>query len=127
MTRLVLRGGTILTLGDKTPNHHRADLVVEDGRVAEVGPDLRIRDAEVIDATDTIVMPGFVDTHRHVWRSLFKNLGGFTADLDASQLEPSDVYAATLVGLLGQFVHWREMAEQVTPSELLRTVMVESG
>ena len=33
----------------------------------------------------------------------------------------------TLVGLLGQFVQWRELAEQVTPSELLRTVMVESG
>ncbi|MBX7531746.1 UvrD-helicase domain-containing protein [Qipengyuania sp. 1XM1-15A] len=33
----------------------------------------------------------------------------------------------TLVGLLGQFVHWREMAEQVTPSELLRTVLTESG
>ena len=33
----------------------------------------------------------------------------------------------TLVGLLGQFVHWRQMAEQVTPSELLRTVIAESG
>jgi DNA helicase II / ATP-dependent DNA helicase PcrA len=33
----------------------------------------------------------------------------------------------SLVGLLGQFVHWREMAEKVTPSELLRTVLVESG
>ncbi|MCA0977637.1 UvrD-helicase domain-containing protein [Qipengyuania flava] len=33
----------------------------------------------------------------------------------------------TLVGLLSQFVHWREMAEKVTPSELLRTVLVESG
>lgn len=32
-----------------------------------------------------------------------------------------------LVGLLGQFVHWRELAEKVTPSELLRTVLVESG
>ena len=33
----------------------------------------------------------------------------------------------TLIGLLGQFVHWRELAEQVTPSELLRTVLTESG
>ena len=33
----------------------------------------------------------------------------------------------TLIGLLGQFVHWREMAEKVTPSELLRTVITESG
>jgi len=33
----------------------------------------------------------------------------------------------SLVGLLGQFVHWREVAETVTPSELLRTVLAESG
>jgi len=33
----------------------------------------------------------------------------------------------TLVGLLGQFVHWREQAEKVTPSELLRIVIAESG
>jgi len=33
----------------------------------------------------------------------------------------------TLVGLLGQFVHWRELEEKVSPSELLRTVLVESG
>nr|WP_247713644.1 UvrD-helicase domain-containing protein [Qipengyuania sphaerica] len=33
----------------------------------------------------------------------------------------------SLVGLLGQIAHWREMSEQVTPSELLRTVLAESG
>ena len=33
----------------------------------------------------------------------------------------------SLVGLLGQFAHWRELAEKVTPSELLRTVLAESG
>mgnify|MGYP003143833976 FL=1 len=33
----------------------------------------------------------------------------------------------TLIGLLGQFVHWRKLSEQITPSELLRTVIAESG
>ena len=33
----------------------------------------------------------------------------------------------TLIGLLSQFVHWRELEEKVSPSELLRTVLVESG
>ena len=33
----------------------------------------------------------------------------------------------TLIGLLGQFVYWRELSEQITPSELLRTVIAESG
>ncbi len=101
MSRTLLRGGCVLTLGSKTPNHHQADVLIEDGRVAEVGPDLRGRDAEVIDASDTIVMPGFVDAHRHVWRSLFKNLGESAKQIDGSHLAPDDVYAATLVGLLG--------------------------
>ena len=103
-TRFLLRGGCVLTLGAKTPNFAEADLLIEDGRVAEVGPGLRARDAELVDATDTIVMPGFVDTHRHAWTSLFRNLGEAAQDpltLAGDHFGPDDVYAATLIGLLG--------------------------
>jgi len=107
--KILLRGGTVLTLGAKTPNHALADVLIEDDRVAEVGPGLRARDAEVVDATDTIVMPGFVDTHRHAWRSLFRNLGerGTSTDAPVSMealfehFGPEEVYAATLISLLG--------------------------
>jgi cytosine/adenosine deaminase-related metal-dependent hydrolase len=101
--RLLLRGGIVLTLGARTQNHAVADVLIEDGRIAEVGPGLRARDAEVVDATDTVVMPGFVDAHRHVWKSLFRNLGvsGSTVDDLRVDHRPDDVYAATLVGLLG--------------------------
>lgn len=107
--RILLRGGCVLTLGPKTPNHARADVLIEDGVVAEVGPGLRARDAEAVDAGDAIIMPGFVDTHRHTWRSLFRNLGESPSSHDAAgpalaperDLRPDDVYAATLVGLLG--------------------------
>lgn len=108
-TRILLRGGCVLTLGARTSNHPQADVLIDDGRLAEIGPGLRARDAEVVDATDTIVMPGFVDAHRHAWRSLFRNLGagtGIGAPLapapDAGdRFRPEDVYAATLIGLLG--------------------------
>ena len=108
-TRLLLRGGCVLTLGAKTPNFTQADLLIDDGRVADVGTELRARDAEVVDATDTIVMPGFVDTHRHAWKSLFRNLGERVSSGEASpsatdvgdRSQPEDVYAATLIGLLG--------------------------
>jgi cytosine/adenosine deaminase-related metal-dependent hydrolase len=56
-------------------------------------------------------MPGFVDTHRHVWEGLFRNLGDRapTRDGDPGALSrvlgpgyrPEDVYAGNLVGLLG--------------------------
>lgn len=107
--KFLIRGGCVLTLGAKTANHIEADVLIEDGVVAEVGSGLRARDAEVLDATNTIVMPGFVDTHRHVWKSLFRNLGesgssgGSTvsSDVYGPHYEPEDIYAATLIGLLG--------------------------
>jgi len=79
-----------------------ADVLVEDGRIREVGRGLRARDADVIDAADTIVMPGFVDAHRHVWQTLLRNLGDRprTAEEFGPAHRPDDVYAATLVGLL---------------------------
>jgi 5-methylthioadenosine/S-adenosylhomocysteine deaminase len=106
-SRTLIRGGCVLTLGAKTPNFTEADVLIDDGRVAEVGPGLRARDAEQVDATDTIVMPGFVDTHRHLWKSLLRNLGdhGSSRSAPASDYghhyQPEDVYAATLIGLLG--------------------------
>ena len=109
MTKILLKGGCVLTLGARAPNLRSGDVLIEDTVVAEVGVGLRARDAEQIDATDTIVMPGFVDTHRHVWTSLFRNLGDRASDGRApaqserlgDHFEPEDVYASTLIGLLG--------------------------
>lgn len=100
--RTLIRGGCVLTLGAKTPNFTEADVLIDDGKVAEVGPALRARDAEVVDATDTIVMPGFVDTHRHTWKSLFRNVGEEgSGNAGGHHYQPEDLYAATLIGLLG--------------------------
>jgi imidazolonepropionase-like amidohydrolase len=66
--RLLLQGGVVVSLDRQVGNHARADVLVEDGRITEVGPDLRGRGAEVVDATDGLVMPGLVDGHRHAWR-----------------------------------------------------------
>src|SRR5687768_17248373 len=95
-------------MGTKTPNLTTGDVLVEGGVIAEVGPGLRARDAERVDASDAIVMPGFVDTHRHAWTSLFRNVGdiapsGSSASgaVPGDHYGPDDVYAATLIGLLG--------------------------
>lgn len=100
-TRVLIRGGWVLTLGARTSNFSEADVLIEDDRISEVGPGIRARDADVIDATEAIVMPGFVDAHRHAWKSLFRNAGDTEpglADL-ASHHEPDDVYASVSVGL----------------------------
>ena len=105
-SKVLLAGGCVLTLGARTPNHQQADVLIDGEVIAEVGTRLRARDAEQIDATDTIVMPGFVDTHRHAWTSLLRNAGERGAHTEPADggphgYTPDDVYASTLIGLLG--------------------------
>lgn len=66
MTRLVIRGGTVVD-GTGAPGRH-ADVVVDDDRIAAIMGAGRasIHDARrVIDATDLVVAPGFIDLHSH--------------------------------------------------------------
>ena len=91
----------MLALGDRTSNFVEGDVLVEGDRIAEVAPGLRARDAEVIDASQCIVMPGFVDGHRHCWKTLFRNLDASDLGKQSwAELTPEDAYAATIVGLL---------------------------
>ena len=52
----------------------RADVLVEGARIAAIGPELAASDAEVVDASGGIVMPGFVDAHRHVWQTQLRTV-----------------------------------------------------
>jgi dihydropyrimidinase len=58
---ILIRGGTLLTVRGE----HRADLRIAGERIAEIGADLPVGDAQVIDATGRLVMPGGVDPHTH--------------------------------------------------------------
>lgn len=141
MSRFLLRGGAVLALAPKAPNHHAADVLIDGGRILEVGQGLSARDAEVVDTTDAIVMPGLVDAHHRVRMSLFRNLGEFGGPAEAASLTGEDVYAATLVGLLGAaeagtttVVDWADIPAALVPAALqahtasgLRTILVHSG
>lgn len=106
----ILKNGFVLTLDRSLGNLKQADVLIEDKKIIAVGPNLEASDAEVIDATDMIVMPGFVDTHRHVWESLVRNVGGdwslekylksiYFGNI-GSHLRPQDGYAGNLLGAL---------------------------
>ena len=62
-TPYLLHGGSVID-GTGTASY-RADVRVEDGRIAEIGLDLATRDAEKIDVSKRVVAPGFIDTHTH--------------------------------------------------------------
>ncbi len=105
---LLICGGTAV---DTDPvSVRRADVLVEDGRIAAVAPGLTAPGgAEVVDATGTLVLPGFVDAHRHTWQAGIRATGPdltFPGYLDlvlntlAPRYQPADVHAGTLAGAL---------------------------
>jgi cytosine/adenosine deaminase-related metal-dependent hydrolase len=73
---LVFRGGTVLTMDDASTVLSDADVLVVDDRIAGVGPHLDVPEGtQEIDATGGIVMPGMIDTHRHMWQTAMRGYG----------------------------------------------------
>jgi hypothetical protein len=91
-------GGVVGGMHD-TPGNMR-DLLIDDGKIAAVGHRLDASGAEVVDASGMIVMPGFVDTHRHMWQGLLRNIG------------PDDLLTDYLANILAGF------APILTPDEV---------
>ena len=72
--RTLLKNGCVLTLDPAVGNFRQADVLIEGTKISAVGPALSAADAQVIDASDMIVMPGFIDTHRHIWEGILRNI-----------------------------------------------------
>src|SRR2546429_8152302 len=73
---VLLRGGTVLTMDDAHTILAEADVLVTGDRIAAVGPRLEAPDGALeIDASGGIVMPGVIDTHRHMWQTAMRAYG----------------------------------------------------
>ncbi|MGM1059495.1 amidohydrolase family protein [Saccharothrix sp. Mg75] len=105
---LVLRGGTVLTVDARHRVLADHDVLVVGDRIAAVGPRLDVPPGtDEIDATGGIVLPGMVDTHRHLWQTAMR---GYGADWTLTQyfawyylewgrhFRPEDVHAGNLLG-----------------------------
>jgi 5-methylthioadenosine/S-adenosylhomocysteine deaminase len=66
-TEFVIRNGYVLTMDPAVGELPNADIHVRNGQIISVGANLSAPGAQVIDGHGTIVMPGFVDTHWHLW------------------------------------------------------------
>src|SRR5262249_3220962 len=111
--RIVLRGGVVLTLDPRIGDFVKADVLIEDGKIRDVRPDVPIsaEATAVVDATNRIVVPGFIDTHHHFYQGILRNIlsngllnPDYNRDISntlTAVYQPSDVYAGTLVSALG--------------------------
>ncbi|MDC3415122.1 amidohydrolase family protein [Terrihalobacillus insolitus] len=73
--KLLVKNGTVLTLDKNIGDFHKADILIEGKKILDIKPNIVATDSEIVDASDMIVMPGFVDSHRHTWESLVRNIG----------------------------------------------------
>jgi 5-methylthioadenosine/S-adenosylhomocysteine deaminase len=101
----LIKNGAVLSVDRTLGTLPRADVLIRNGVIAQVGPNIDPDGAEIIDASRMIVMPGFVDSHTHMWSTLGRNFvsdAGFayyqakwaTADL----YEPEDFYNSLMLG-----------------------------
>ena len=75
--RVLIKGGTVLSMDERVGNHAVGDVLVDGSKIAEVAARIDARDAAVIDASGHIVMPGFIDAHSHQFETALRS---FLAD-----------------------------------------------
>lgn len=107
--RTLITGAYLVTLDRELGEIPGGEVLIEGDAIAAVGTGLGVTDAEVLDASGSIVVPGFVDTHRHTWQTCFR---GVCADWTLrdyfrgvrQRISPNcaaeDVYAGNWVGAL---------------------------
>jgi 5-methylthioadenosine/S-adenosylhomocysteine deaminase len=107
---VVFRGGTVLTMDDAHRILPGADVLISGERIAEVGTGLQVPAGTAeIDASGGILLPGMIDTHRHMWQTAMR---GYGADWTLTQyfvwyylnwgkaFRPQDVYAGNLLSAI---------------------------
>lgn len=112
--RVLITGGTVLTMDPALGTLETGDVLIQGSTIADVAPDLRAQGAAsgaiVIDATDSVLTPGFVDTHRHAWEAQLRRIMPDVNDLGeyvmstlagmAPAYRPHDMYVGTRLAAL---------------------------
>ncbi|KAI1496375.1 amidohydrolase [Biscogniauxia marginata] len=112
----LLRGGTIVAFDKSTGLLNvirNGSLLIDEDRITSILDAASLgdvpTDAELVDCTNKIITPGFIDTHRHGWQTVYKTLGSNTTFSEYTSrygqfvalplFTPDDVYISQLAGI----------------------------
>ncbi len=110
MTRTLIKRAHIITM-DAQGDLAQGDVLVTGDVITEIAPSIHADDAQVIDASGCIMIPGLINAHMHTWQTALRGLAANWTLLEyfqkmhaglATVFEPQDLYIATLVGSLNQ-------------------------
>lgn len=142
--RIVVRNAAVVvTMDDDLGDLKGVDVLVDDGRIAAVGPQLEAGDAQELDAGGMIVMPGFVDAHRHVWQAAIRGVAADFSFLEyfytvhglmTPTYRPEDVYVGMRLGMaealnagITTTMDWCHVARSPDHSDEAVRALKESG
>jgi 5-methylthioadenosine/S-adenosylhomocysteine deaminase len=107
--KTLIKGGIVYSVDPRIGELPCGDVLVENDTIVAVGEDLSAPDARIIDATGRIVLPGLIDTHRHMWQAALRQIAAdwtLGQYIDHMLMElgpkftPQDVYTAELLGAI---------------------------
>jgi cytosine/adenosine deaminase-related metal-dependent hydrolase len=111
MTQSLIKGGTIISMDRRVGDFTKGDILLEDEKIVKIARSIRAANAKIIDATDMIVMPGFVNAHIHTWQTGIRGIAGnwsipeylhmMHAEI-APRFTANDTYLGNLIGSLNQ-------------------------
>lgn len=137
---ILLQGGYVLSMDSEIGDLTSGDVLIRDGQIIEVGASIDAPQAQVIDATDMVIMPGFVETHWHMWESSWRGMANDAAEyfyysqVLAPHYTPEDFHAAVKYAALEAInagittVHnWPEVQNDFENVQAEMQALVESG
>src|SRR5688572_22018727 len=111
MSRKLIKGAAILSMDPAIGDLRSGDVLIEQDRIAAVGPGIAADDAEVIDASHMLLLPGLINGHLHTWQTGLRGLAGDWTVAEymqamhrglATLFKPEDIHIANLMGALNQ-------------------------
>jgi len=109
--RLLLRGGTIISMDAKVGDLAKGDVLLEGSKIAAIGPAISAPGAQTLDAANMILIPGLIDCHRHSWEGQLRRINPTAPTLAeysnathlsfATHSRPQDMYVGNMITALG--------------------------
>jgi len=107
----LIKNGTVISVSVEAEPYELADILIDGGQIVAIGRDLVSADAEIVDGSGRIVLPGFVNAHHHTWQTALRGMSYDWTLLEylqyvhgsiAPRFTPADIHIGTLVGALNQ-------------------------